>query len=256
MLRPVDPVGHNETVKAPFLTQNAAQQVCIFGGIDAVQQVISCHDCPDIRFFDNDPERLEINLPQGTLRHARVAGITVRFLIVAAEMLDAGGNVLRLNALHHCRRQLARDQRVFGIILEVPAAERTSVDVDGGRQPHADVIFAHFLRARFADRVDDIRVPCAGQQRRHRPCRRLDAALRHDAQTRRAVRRHDRRNAQLVQTADALRVGHAPVRRAAEQRDELVVRKAVQEFIDGGLACGNLLKAQAVFRKRRSVAIR
>lgn len=72
------------------------------------------------------------NLPQRPLGDPGIAAAAVGLPVVAAEMFGAGRDALGLDAPNHGGGQLTGHQRIFRIILEIPAAEGASVDIDGG----------------------------------------------------------------------------------------------------------------------------
>ena len=249
MLCPVIPVRHHQARIAPFLPQNAGNQFPVFRGVGAVQQIVGGHNAPNAAFFHDDLKGFQVNFPQRPLRNPGIASEAVGLLVVAAEVLDAGRNILGLNALHHCRRQLPGHQRVFRIILKVPAAQGASVDVDGRGQPHADVVFLNLFRSRLPHLIKNFRVPGAGKQCRHRPGRGIHPPVGEDPQTRRAVGGHHGGNAQVVQSADAPGIRHPPVGCAAQEGNQLVIRQAVQEHLHGHFPGGHLFKVQPSLRR-------
>ena len=63
-------------------------------------------------------------------------------------------------------RQFAGEKRVFAEILEVPAAERIPLDVDGRTKQDVDIVIAAFLAEGLSHLVDQVTVetacPCRG----------------------------------------------------------------------------------------------
>ena len=155
-------------------------------------------------------------------------------------MFGRRGDVHALDAAHHRGSLTSGKQRILGVILEVPAAQRAPVDIDSRCQPRADIVFLHFLRAGPADGVNDIRVKGAGQERRAREGGGRDADVRQNAQPRRAVRRHDVRNAELRVVAVAEGVGGAGIGLAAQQVSQILVRELAHKIIQRDSAFGDI----------------
>ena len=230
------PVGGHGAVKAPLLTQNAGEKVAVLGGTLAVDRVVGAHDRPGGGLLHADLEGLEVDFPQRPLGQAGVALPAVGLLVVAGEVLQGRGHAHALDAPDHGCSQLARQQRILGVILEVAAAQGAAVDVDGGGQPHAEAVLTHLLRARAAHLEHDLLIPGAGQQRRAGEGCGVHAAVPDNTQAGRAVRRHHVGHATAGQVAEAARVGHATPGLAAQQMHQLLVTEAVHKGVQGNAA--------------------
>ena len=147
-----------------------------------------------------------------------------------------------LNPAHHCACQLARQVRILRIVFKIPAAQRASVDIHCRGQPHGNVVFFHLSASCQAYRLHDLRVPATGQQRRARPAGGGHAALRGNPKSRRAVRRHDRRNSVLRQIAVAKSICHPCVGLASQKLGRLLIRKLSQKLLRGELSFRHFLK--------------
>ena len=88
----------------------------------AVEFVVRRHDHPRLRAAEDGFELAEIDLAQGALVDDAVREEAGVFLRVAGKVLDARPHPLGLDALHHRRAEVCREQRIFRIILEVAAA--------------------------------------------------------------------------------------------------------------------------------------
>ena len=73
---------------------------------------------------DGDLERKEIQLAQRALVNDRADGRPLEFGVIADEMLDGGEHAFGLDAPHVPGGKAARQKRVLGVALEVPAGQR------------------------------------------------------------------------------------------------------------------------------------
>ena len=123
------PVTHDTAVKAPLIAENIGQIFSILRGISPVDPVVGSHNRPGLRLLYGPFKGGQVNLPQRPLIHLGGDGGTPGLLAVGQIMLHAGAHTLALNALHIGGSHLSRQQRILGKILEIPAAERTSLDI-------------------------------------------------------------------------------------------------------------------------------
>ena len=66
------PVGHYDTLETPIIAQDSGQHIFVALGIETVNLVICRHDGPRIALTNDNLEALQVELTQGTLRHALV----------------------------------------------------------------------------------------------------------------------------------------------------------------------------------------
>ena len=180
--------------------------------MDAIEQVVGRHDSPGLFPFYDQFKRSEIDLPERSLADSGITVSPVCLLIVHAEMLYAGSDLLALDAVHHRSGAKSRKERILGIILEVSSAQRASVDIDRRSKPYAAVIFLHLFRSSSTDLLKQILVPGAGKQRRTGPRRRLDPCLGLDSESGSPIRCHGIRNFVPWKIAPAKRIGDSGIR--------------------------------------------
>ena len=72
------------------------------------------------------------------------------FLVVGIKVFDAGSHILALYATDEIGRHFAGNIRVFGVVLEVSAAERRTLDVDRRSQQHAHIFRLALVAQRLA----------------------------------------------------------------------------------------------------------
>ena len=162
------PVGHDDALEAPLVTQHVGQQPVILGGVHAVDTVVGAHDGPRLGGLDDVFEGRQVDLAQGALADAGIDAQTVGLLVVGGEVLERGAHALGLHAGDDADRLMAGQVRVLGPIFEAAAAERVALDVDGGGPDHGHLLLDALLGHRLADLVDEFRVPGAGQAGRRR----------------------------------------------------------------------------------------
>lgn len=112
----------------------------------AVDQIVRSHNGPRVRLAHGDLERLEVEFSQRPLLDKRVYSQSVGLLLIADEIytgwsagtacirdssmeqtLDRGCDAFLLQAPDVLSRQLAREKRILGEGLEVPASQRMAV---------------------------------------------------------------------------------------------------------------------------------
>ena len=140
-----EPVGDHNAPIAPVLSKNIRQQEAAFHRIDAIDTVVGRHHAPGIPLLDRNLETLEVNLPQSPLRHDSIVLDTAGFLVVRREMLCGGPHAAGLYAPDHCRSTFPAEHRIFGIVLEVPAAHWIAVDVQSRSEDDVTAILQNFI---------------------------------------------------------------------------------------------------------------
>ena len=122
-----------------------------------------------LRLAHGDLEALQVDFPQRPLAHDARYAAPVVLLVVAREVLDGHRRAgHRLHAAGNRRRDLAGHQRILGVILEVPAAQRVPFDVHAGRQPPGHAELFHLAGDHAADLLQRVRVKCLRQHHAHR----------------------------------------------------------------------------------------
>ena len=159
------PVGHHDALKAPLSAQHRRGQIVVVMAPNAVELVVGGHEAEGLCLADADLEAAEIEFAQGALRDPGVVPVAVGLLVVAGEMLGAGGVALTLYAAHGGGRHFPGQEGILGIILEVAAAERIAVQVNPGGQVDVDAVMGHLLPDFPVQGLDQLRVPGAGEGR-------------------------------------------------------------------------------------------
>ncbi len=85
-------------------------------------------------------------------------------LVVDREVLERRPDPLGLHAAHEGGGDLAGEQRILAVVLEVAAAERMALEVEAGRQQQADLLGPRLGADRRAQLLDQLLAP----RRRHR----------------------------------------------------------------------------------------
>ena len=141
-------VGDDRAVKAPLVAQDAGQQRLTAACPDCADTVVAAHEADCVVILDEHPERAQVGLAQGLLRHPGIDGIAVdtALAVVADKVLDIGVDARLVCAGHSVAADDAGQQAVLGIILIVAAIEGAAVHVGGGGIP-AGVAVLQGLRA-------------------------------------------------------------------------------------------------------------
>ena len=94
------------------------------GHVGAAQPVVRALDRPSVCLPDRQLEREEIDLAQRLLVHDDVAVESMGLGLVADEVLDGGRYGRALHAAHIGAGDLAREEWIFRVVLEVAPSER------------------------------------------------------------------------------------------------------------------------------------
>ncbi len=185
------PVGDDEAVETPFAAQHAVDEFGVLGHRGAVDTVVGGHDPPRLRAPDDELERREVELAQGTLAHAHVDGEAFGLEVVGDEVLDRDGDPAVLHAGDVAGADHPGEEGVFGVALEVPSTQWRAVEVDRRGEQHVHALAPGFLREQAAGLDRQARVPARGERgragQRHRGV--VRAPVR-PADTHRAVGEH------------------------------------------------------------------
>src|SRR5690606_19189511 len=87
-------------------------------------------------------------------------------LVVGREMLDRRPHAPRLQPLDEGRRQLAREQRVLRVVLEVASAQWGALEIDPGSEQNIYARGARLVAERRADASGELLVPARGDRDR------------------------------------------------------------------------------------------
>ena len=172
------PVGHDNTVEAPFLAEDGIEKFAIGLRIRTVDAVIRGHDGPGVGFLHSNLEALEIEFAEGARVDPGVIGHAVGFLAVAGEVLHGDAHAVGLDAAGVGGGHLAGQERILGEILEVTAAEGVAVQVHAGGQQDVGAVFLHLLAHRGGEFLHQRRVPGRCQGCAHRETGAVESLVR------------------------------------------------------------------------------
>ena len=197
-------------------------------------------------FLHHDLKLPQVNLPDGPLGNPGVTVAAVGLLVVQGKVLRGGRDMLALHAPDQSCGLLACQQRILGIILKVPAAQRVPVDVHTGCQPDHNVVLLGFLRHRNTHFAAQFRIPGGSQQRGagEGGCGHADMLM--EADSRRAVRCHDIGNAvnRVVAVTKGVRQAHIGL--TAQQGCQVFRRQCGHKGFQGHLPFRHILQLHAV----------
>ncbi len=139
---------------------------------DPVDRVVSRHHRPWARFCDRDPERLEIDLMQGSIIDLCADRKALVLLVVADEMLDTGADSFALDPPDIGRRDRPGQHRVLGEALEVPPGDGNAGDVHSGSEKDVGALGGRLVGERPPHLLDQSRVPGRSHRGTHGKARR------------------------------------------------------------------------------------
>ena len=129
--------------------------------------VVGGHDRQHAGDPDSVLEGQEIQLSQGPLVDLGRGGIALVLDLVRDEVLDRCHDVVLLNTIDVCDRQLRAQHRILREALEVPTPEGVTVQVHSWREEDPAALLESLPGDDRARPLDDRRVPC----RPERGCR-------------------------------------------------------------------------------------
>lgn len=129
----------------------------------AVDRVVGGHDAPGVGVLDDGLEGGQVQLAQGAFGDQVVDGEAVGLGVVGHEVLDGGADAAGLDAVHIAGSDPPGEIRVLAVRLEVPAAQRGAVQVDGGREEDVDALAAGLLGQQHACPAGQFGVPGGGE---------------------------------------------------------------------------------------------
>ena len=148
-------------------------------------------------------------------------------------MLDRRADVLRLDATNGCCTDLTGKIGILGIIFEVSSAEGTSVNINGRRQPDADIILLHLSCRCATDFFCKFRIPGAGHHGRAREGRGIHTTLWIDAKACRAICGHHIGNAILPLVTDTEGIRHTGIGLATQHGELILQGESRDEVLHG-----------------------
>ena len=162
------PVGHNQTFEAPLVAQNGLEKSRILRCVATVDIVVRGHNCPRLRLLYCNLEVAKIDLSQGTQRQSRVVCQTVDFLAVNRKVFERCTHAVALHSVDHRGGSFARQERIFGVVLEVATAEWISHNVYAWCKQYINTILFYLLTDCGTYIVDDFVVPGRSEMDTHR----------------------------------------------------------------------------------------
>lgn len=225
------PVGDVVAVEAPFAAQDLVHEVVVLGHRRAVDRVVRGHDAPGVGVLDDVLEGCQVQLAQGAFGDQVVHREAVRLGVVGDEVLDGGAHAALLYAPHVPGADASRQVRVLAVGLEVAAAQRGAVEVDGGGEQHVHALAAGLLGEQHACPAGEFGVPGGGEGGRGgQGDRRVVGAPAHTPDADRAVGHHEGGQADLGEG------GQGPHVLAGQEPGLGVQAEPGQRRLDGRLA--------------------
>ena len=160
------PVADHDAVEAPLAFENIVEEPAVLGGrrcLDSVVDLVVCgHDRPDPSVPHGVLERRQVHLAHGPLVDACDVGRAVGLGFVAREMLDAHPDAALLGGGDEARADPAGQVRVFGVALEVPAADGGALQVHDRGEHHIRPLALRLVGDEGTEATHEVEVPRGG----------------------------------------------------------------------------------------------
>ena len=153
------PVRHHNALIPPLIPEDLVEQMMVLAAERSLHLVVSAHDGPRLRLFHRRLESCQIDLPQRSLIDYGIHAHAVSLLIIHGEMLQAGTHTHTLHTIDMAFCHMPRQIGILGEILEVPAAQRASLDVISGSEQNAYFLRLALLAQCFSDPADQFFIP-------------------------------------------------------------------------------------------------
>ena len=160
------PVGHDHAVKAPLGTEHVCEKPFVLRAEGSVDLIIGAHQRGRFRVLHDVFEGFQIDRADRLLGSDRIAHHAVVFRVVQRKMLHGNAHALGLDALDFRRAHDTRKVGILGKVLEVPAAERISLDVDARTQKRMHAVMTALSGDRSAHFPGILRIPAGCGRRR------------------------------------------------------------------------------------------
>ena len=152
-------VGDHHADEAPLAPQHVGDQGPGSAGPGGAQIAVAGHDRRGFAFLHGDLKGLQVHLAHGLLIGPNREAQAVGLLIVQGIVLSVHVHALGSRAPDLGRAQLAGEEAVLGIILEVPAGEWGAVDIHAGRIQAHHAVGDGFRAEDPAELLDQVHVP-------------------------------------------------------------------------------------------------
>ena len=133
--------------------------------MDAVDEVIGCHNRPRITLTDGNLKASEIDLAGGPLGESFVDTGTVCLLRVHGEVLGRDTHIFFLHTVDIGGGNLTCQEGVFAVILEVSSTERVTVQVHARAEDHIAAVFLGLVADGLSYLSHEFGVPRGGETR-------------------------------------------------------------------------------------------
>ena len=153
------PVGHDEPVEAPLVSQDVGEEPSVLRSVLAGQFVVRTHDAPGVCLGHGAFERAQVQLAQRSLVDVDVDRHALDLGVVGHEVLDRHGHVVRLDATDVGARERTGQFRILAVALEGPSTDRCAVQIDGWSEHDVGALAHCFGADQRSDLTNEIRVP-------------------------------------------------------------------------------------------------
>ena len=118
------PVAHHHAFKAPHVAEHLVVEPRVFGGIEAIHQIVGIHHGCHISIFHRRTKRGEIDFVASALVGTRVNALTPPLHIIEGKVLHHGCHAILLQPLDKRHSHLRREIGIFAKVFKISAAHR------------------------------------------------------------------------------------------------------------------------------------
>ena len=223
-----EPIGHDETLEAPFTSYEVEQELRSLGQPPPVQAVVGRHEPEGTALTDGDLKGQEIELSQRSLVDDRTDAAPFELRFVPDEVLHRREHACGLHAAHISGGQAPGEKRILRIALEIAPGERVTVQVHRRGQQTAAPAIESLSTDERAEPLGKSRIPRRSDGGPARDARRRRTAHARQGQTTRTVRAICHSDLRDAHPLDGNRGEHVV---AGSQRGLLVKSQAVDQRV-------------------------
>jgi hypothetical protein len=137
----------------------------------AVDFVVATHDRAGLRALDRDLEREQVGLAVRGGVDDRVQPVAIGLVVVERIVLERRDDALALDAVDGLGAEDSAEQRIFGVVLEVPAVPHVALKVNAAAQQHVESSHPRLTPEHGAPLARQRRIEARANDDRRRQCR-------------------------------------------------------------------------------------
>ena len=139
------PVGHHYSIESPFTTEDGGEGIVTLLHELSVDLIVRRHDGPRLRFAHHDLESAEIDLAESLNGESFIYFGSVRLLGIDGIVFGTRADTLGLDSTHHSGTDLTGEDRIFGVVFEIPSAEGIAMDIHSRTENDVTSVLARLV---------------------------------------------------------------------------------------------------------------